>query len=224
MWEMDHKEGWAPKKWCFHTVVLEKTLESPLDNKEIKPVQPKGNQSWIFIGRTDAEAEAPILWPPKWVEPTLWKRPWCWERLNSGREGDNRGWAGCMKSPIQWTWTWVNSGRWWGTGRPGMLQTMGSQRVIHNLVAEQQQQHTNMHFPGILILLETSALVAMQYSIQYVYHCFLNPSYLFGEISLSGVVCDAFFGTKSNFLRITSCNRNFFKAQILSAKMLFWKT
>ena len=64
MWELDHKEGWAPKNWCFQTVVLEKTLESPLDCKEIKPVNPKGNQSWIFIGGTDAEAEAPVLWPP----------------------------------------------------------------------------------------------------------------------------------------------------------------
>ena len=64
MWELDYKESWAPKNWCFWTVVLEKTLESPLDCKEIQPVHPKGNQSWIFIGRTDAEAETPILWPP----------------------------------------------------------------------------------------------------------------------------------------------------------------
>ena len=64
MWELDHKESWVPKNWCFSTVVLEKTLESPLDCKEIKPINPKGNQSWIFIGRTDAEAEALILWPP----------------------------------------------------------------------------------------------------------------------------------------------------------------
>jgi len=64
MWELDYKESWAPKNWCFWTVVLEKTLESPLDCKEIQPVHPKGNQSCIFIGRTDAEAETPILWPP----------------------------------------------------------------------------------------------------------------------------------------------------------------
>ena len=64
MWELDHKESWASKNWCFWTVVLEKTLESPLDFKEIKLVNPKGNQSWIFIGRTDAQTEAPILWPP----------------------------------------------------------------------------------------------------------------------------------------------------------------
>ena len=64
MWELDHKESWEPKNWCFWTVALKKTLESPLDCKEIQPVHPEGNQSWIFIGRTDAEAEAPILWPP----------------------------------------------------------------------------------------------------------------------------------------------------------------
>ena len=64
MWELNYKESWAPKNWCFWTVVLEKTLESPLDCKEIQPVHPKGNQSWIFIGRTDAKAETPILWPP----------------------------------------------------------------------------------------------------------------------------------------------------------------
>ena len=62
--ELDHKEGWVPKNWCFWTVVLEKTLESPLDCKEIQPVNPKGNQSWIFTGRTDAEVDAPVLWPP----------------------------------------------------------------------------------------------------------------------------------------------------------------
>ena len=64
MWELDHKEVWAPKNWCFRFVVLEKTLESPLDSKDIKPVNPKGNQPWIFIGRTDVETEDPILWPP----------------------------------------------------------------------------------------------------------------------------------------------------------------
>ena len=64
MWELDCEESWVPKNWCFWTVVLEKTLESPLDCKEIQPVHPKGDQSWLFIGRTDAEAETPILWPP----------------------------------------------------------------------------------------------------------------------------------------------------------------
>ena len=75
MWELDHKEGWAPKNWCFWTVVLEKTLESPLDCKEIKSVNPKGNQLWIFIERTDAEAEAPILWPPDAKSQLIGKDP-----------------------------------------------------------------------------------------------------------------------------------------------------
>ena len=75
MWELDHKEGWLLKNWCFWTEVLEKTLESPLDHKEIKPVNPKGNQSWIFIGRTDAEAEAPILWPPDVKDWLIGKDP-----------------------------------------------------------------------------------------------------------------------------------------------------
>ena len=74
--ELDHKENWAPKNWCFQTVVLEKTLESPLDCKEIKPVNPKGNQPWIFIGRTDVEAEAQILWPPDVKSQLIRKRPW----------------------------------------------------------------------------------------------------------------------------------------------------
>ena len=73
MWELDHKESWVPKNWCFWTVVLENTLESPLDSKEIQSVNPKGNQSWIFIDRTDAEAEIPILWPLDWRTGTLEK-------------------------------------------------------------------------------------------------------------------------------------------------------
>ena len=75
MWELDHKENWAPKNWCFWTVVLEKTLESPLDCKEIQPVNPKGNKSWIFTGRPDAEAEALILWPPDSKSQLIGKDP-----------------------------------------------------------------------------------------------------------------------------------------------------
>ena len=98
MWKLDYKESW-PKNWYFWTVVLEKTLESPLDCKEIQPVHPKGNHSWIFIGRTDAET--PILWPPD-EALTYWQRPWCWEWMKMGGEGDDRGWDGWMVSPAQW--------------------------------------------------------------------------------------------------------------------------
>ena len=130
----DHKEGWTPKNWCFCTVVLEKTLESPLDSKEIQWVHPKGNQCWIFIGRTDAEAETPILCLPD--ELTHWKRPWWWERLKAGGEGVDRGWDSWMASPTRWTWVWVGSRSWWWTGRPGVLQPMGSQRAGHDWVTE----------------------------------------------------------------------------------------
>ena len=84
MWDLDHKGGWVPKNWCFRTVVLEKTLESPLDCKEIQPVNPKGNQSWIFIGRSDAEA--PILLPPD-VNSVLIRKDWSWKRLRIEEKG-----------------------------------------------------------------------------------------------------------------------------------------
>ena len=103
MWKLDYKESWALKNWCFWTMVLEKTLESSLDCKEIQPVHPKGDQSWIFIERTDAEAETPILWPPD-AKNWLMKRSWCWERLKVEGEGENRGWDGWMASPTWWTW------------------------------------------------------------------------------------------------------------------------
>ena len=124
MWALDGEESWVLKKWCFWTVVLDKILESPLDCKEIRPVHPKGDQSWVFIGRTDVEAETPILWPPDCKELTHWKRPWCWERLGAGGEGDDRGWDGWMPSPTRWTWVWVDSGSWWWTGRPSVLRFM----------------------------------------------------------------------------------------------------
>ena len=85
MWELDHTEGWTWKNQCFLTVVLEKTHESPLDCKEIKPVNPKGNQPWIFIGRTRAEAEAPIFWSPDGKSLTHWKRPWYWKKVKGKR-------------------------------------------------------------------------------------------------------------------------------------------
>ena len=94
MWELDHQEDWVQKNWCFPIVVLEKALESPFDSKKIKLVNPKGNQPWIMIGRTNAEAEAPIVWPPDAKEPTHWKRPCCWERLKATGEVGSRGWDG----------------------------------------------------------------------------------------------------------------------------------
>ena len=125
MWKLDYKESWTPKNWCFWTVVLEKTLESPLDCKEIQSVHPKWNQLWIFIRRTDAETQTPIFWPPDTFPPFHLKRPWCWEWLKAGGEVDDRGWDSWMVSQTWWTWIWVSSGIFWWTVRPGMLQSMG---------------------------------------------------------------------------------------------------
>ena len=107
-----------------------------LNSKEIKPVHPKGNQFWLFIGRNDAEANTSATWCK---ELTHWKRPWFWERLKAGGEGDNRGWDGWMASPTQWTWMSLSKLREMMKDRvPGLLQSIGSQRVMSNWVTEQQ--------------------------------------------------------------------------------------
>ena len=124
MWELDYKESWAPKNWCFGTVVLEKTLQNPLDFKEIQPVHPRGDQSWVFIGRTDVEAGTPILWPSDVKNWLIWKDPDS-GKIEGRRRRENRGSDGWMASPTQWTWVWVCSGSWWWTVRPGLLQFMG---------------------------------------------------------------------------------------------------
>ena len=134
IWEFDHKESRALENWWFWTVVLEKTIESPLDCKEIQPVNPKGDQSWVFIWGTDAEAEAPILWPPDAESPLIRKDP---EAGKHWRQ--EKG----LTSPTQWTWVWASSGRWWRTGRPGVLHYMGFQRVRHYSVTEQQRNQTD---------------------------------------------------------------------------------
>ena len=134
MWELDYKESWVPKNWCFWTVVLEKTLETPLDCKEIQAVNPKGNQSWIFIGRTDAEA--PILWPLDVKNRLNGKDPDDGKDWRQEEKGTTRGWDDWMPSLTQSTWVWVSSGSCWWTGKPGVLQSMGLQRVGHDWATE----------------------------------------------------------------------------------------
>ena len=138
MWESDYKESWALKNWCFWTLVLEKTLESSLDWKEIKPVNPKGNQSWIFIGRTDAEAEAPILWPPD-------AKNWLIRKNSDAEKDRNQEEKGTTEDEMaEWhhgldgresEWTPGigdgQGGQWWT-----VLRFMGSQRVGHDWATE----------------------------------------------------------------------------------------
>ena len=129
-------ESWridAFELWCWRRF-LRIPWTTRRSNKSILNIQ--NIQSWIFIGRTDAEA--PILWPPDVKSLLNWKRLWCWEKLKARGEGDYR-WQDCwMASPNQWIWVWANSGRWWRTEKPGVLQSMRSQRVGHYLTIEQQ--------------------------------------------------------------------------------------
>ena len=123
MWELDCEEDWVLKNWCFWTVVLEKTLESPLDRKAMQPVSPTGNQSEYALERLCWS------WNPNtlatWLEElTHLKRPWCLERLRAGGEQNDRGWDSWMASLTQLTWVWVDFSSWWWIGRPGVLQFM----------------------------------------------------------------------------------------------------
>ena len=145
MWDLDHEEGWAPKNGCLQTVGWRRLLESLLDAKQIKPVRPKGDQPWMFTGGTDAKAAAPTIWPPdarRWhigKDPDAGKS---WGQVEKGVTEDEI--SGCH----HWlsghalssnSMVWAKSGRHWRSEEPGMLQSMGLQRVEHNLVTEQQQ-------------------------------------------------------------------------------------
>ena len=135
MWELDYKESWAQKNWCFWIVVLEKTLKSPLDcRRSNQSIQKEISPGFSLEGLMLKLKSNTLATSCK--ELTHLKRPWCWERLRAGGEGDNRGWDGWMASPTQWTWVWVNSRSWWWTGRLGVLRFMGSQRVRHDWANE----------------------------------------------------------------------------------------
>ena len=132
---LDHKESWVPINWCFHTVVLDKTVKSPLNCKEIKSVNPKGNQPRIFIGRTDEEAKAPIVWPPD-ANNWLLEKTLILGMIEVRRKKGWRGWDSWRASPARWTWVWASSRSWWWAGKPGVLQSMGLQRVRHDWVTK----------------------------------------------------------------------------------------
>ena len=127
MWELDYKESWAQKNWCFWTAVLEKTLKSPLDCKEIQPVHPKRNQSWVFTGRTDVETDTPIFWPPDENSWLIWKDP------DAGK--DWRQEKGMTEDEMAGRHHRLN-GVSLNSGKPGVLRFIGSQRVGHNWAIE----------------------------------------------------------------------------------------
>ena len=152
MWDLDHKEGWVLKNWCFWTVVLEKTLDSPLDCKVIQSVHPKGNQSWIFKDWCWSWSSNNLT---TWCELlTHLKRPWYWERLKAGggRGQQRMRWLDGLMDTMDTSLSRLQS--WWWTGEPGVLLSMGSQRVRHDWATEQQRsqyplstQSSQIHFP-----------------------------------------------------------------------------
>ena len=191
MWELDCEESWAPNDRCFWTVVLEKTLESPLDCKEIQPVHPERDPSWVFIRRTDAEAETPIFWPPHVKSWLIGKDPDAGRDWGQGGEGDDNGWDGCMESPAQCIWVWVNSRSWWWTGKPGMLRFMGLQRVGHDWATELNwTEFALIHGPNIpdsyaILLFTASDLASIPSHIhnRVLFLLWLHPFILSGVIS-----------------------------------------
>ena len=139
MWELDHKEHWVLKNWCFRIMVLEKTLESPLICKEIKPILKEINPEYSLEGLM-LKLKLQYFGHPMQRTDSL-EKTWCWERLKAGGEGDDRGWDGWIALPTQWTWVWTSSGSWSWTGMPGMLQSMGSQRFRYNFATESSYKY-----------------------------------------------------------------------------------
>ena len=135
MWELDCEESWELKNWCFWTVVLKKTFESPLDCKEIQLVHPKEISPECSLEGLMLRLKLQYFGPLMQRVDSL-EKPWCWEGLGAGGERDDTGWDGWMAAPTQCTWVWVNSRSWWWTGRPGVLRFMVSQRVGHDWVTE----------------------------------------------------------------------------------------
>ena len=161
MWELAHKECWTLKYWCFWTVVWEKTFESPLDCKSsnqsiLKEISPEYSLEGLmlrlkfqYFGHLMQRTDSSNI---------DWKRPWCWEILKAGGEGDKRldAW---MASPTQWTWVWVGFGSWWWTGKPGMLQSMGSQRIGQDWGTE---MNWDIFYPGKISWFEEYEYISSQ--------------------------------------------------------------
>ena len=155
MWELDCEESWAPKSWCFWTMVLEKTLESPLDFKAIQPVHPKGDKSWVFIGGTMLKLKLQYFGHLMQIADSSGKTLML-GKIESRRKRGRQRMKWLDTSPVRWTWVWVDSGSWWCTGSPGMLQSMGSQRVGHDWATELNWTELNV------IYIRVKSLYAVQ--------------------------------------------------------------
>ena len=133
-WTVKKAECWridAFKLWCWGRLLRVPWTARRYNQSILKEIGPGCSLEGLML-----KLKPPIFWPPDGEELTHWKRPWCWEGLGAEGKGDDRGWDGWMASPTRWMWVWVMSGRWWWTGRPGVLQFMGSQRVGHNWATE----------------------------------------------------------------------------------------
>ena len=197
MWELDCKESWVLKNWCFWTVVLEKTLESPLDCKEIQPVHFEGDQPWVFFGRNDAKAETPILWPPhvkNWLtgKDSDIRRDWGQEEKGT-TEDEMAGWHHWLDAHE----FIVNSGSWWWTGRPGVLRFMGSQRVGHDWATELTELNWQLKWMNDPIkesvILQSFTLLFLTHKACWMYTfpglCTNRPDFAYkGHLAISGDV------------------------------------
>ena len=172
MWELDHKEGWAPKNWCFWTVVLENTLESPLDSTEIKPVNPKQNQPWIFFGSTDAEAKAPVLWPPDAKTRLIGMdsdagKDWRQEEKEM-TEDEMVGWH-------QWTWVWACSGSWGWNWHAAVHGVSKSQTRLSNWIKRDLNPSCSFLFYGLFVYINGRFSLRFSYGLFSSFLC-MRPS------------------------------------------------
>ena len=147
VWELDHKEGWMSKNWCFSTVGWRRLLRVPWTSRRsnqsiLKEISPEYSWKGLML-KLNLQYFGYLMRRTNSME-----KAWCWERLKAG-EGDDRGWDGWMALPTRWTWVWASSGRWWRTGKPGVLQSMWLQRIGHDWATEKRQQCLWMclHFP-----------------------------------------------------------------------------
>ena len=178
VWELDYKESWAPKNWCFWTVVLEKAFESPLYCKVIEPAHLKGDQSWVFTAWADVEAETPILWPPDVKSWLIWKDPDAGKDRRQQEKGTTEDEVVRWRHPLKWTWVWVDSGSWWWTGRPACCGTWGhkeltclsawTELLIYNVMlisfVKQSDSVIHIHLFTLQILFSYRSLESIEWS------------------------------------------------------------